>query len=517
MREEIFRMERVTRIERGMVRLEDFNLQVYKGEIMGLLPVNAHGMTAFLNLLQTNLPIRDGYVYYGGGLVNSWKESGREANRISIIQAQSCLVEQMTVTDNIFVLRQGYRQRMIRPGILQSQLEPFLRDIGIDLAADCRVEKLSVFERVVVELLKAVILGYRLIVLNEISTLISSRELCKLHHIMRHYAKRGFSFLYVSPHFEELVQLCGRVAMFSHGRIQKVLRGAEMDEECLRGYVEEYDSMVRAHLESCGAESEKGAPVLIVDGLTCGSLNRLNLNFYAGECVVIQNMDNEVYKDLTGLLTGALRAETGCFRMEGNPVEISGNRNAAVILEQPTRTMLFPRMSYMDNLCMGLSWRMPGVWNSFRIQKSIRKEYGKLLGEDVFDMQLEELDEKQKYQLVYMRVLLQKPRIVFCIQPFKGADMSHRMLVWKLLEMMLNKKIAVVILALNLADSISLAERLVIIGSDGSIEEITRDHFGTLSGDAPWRYLYREKSVKMTDGNVFRDFHKKTAEELGRP
>ena len=42
MREEIFRMERVTRIERGMVRLEDFNLQVYKGEIMGLLPVNAH-------------------------------------------------------------------------------------------------------------------------------------------------------------------------------------------------------------------------------------------------------------------------------------------------------------------------------------------------------------------------------------------------------------------------------------------------------------------------------------------
>ena len=166
MREEIFRMERVTRIERGMVRLEDFNLQVYKGEIMGLLPVNAHGMTAFLNLLQTNLPIRDGYVYYGGGLVNSWKESGREANRISIIQAQSCLVEQMTVTDNIFVLRQGYRQRMIRPGILQSQLEPFLRDIGIDLAADCRVEKLSVFERVVVELLKAVILGYRLIVLT---------------------------------------------------------------------------------------------------------------------------------------------------------------------------------------------------------------------------------------------------------------------------------------------------------------------------------------------------------------
>lgn len=107
-------------------------------------------------------------------------------------------------------------------------------------------------------------------------------------------------------------------------------------------------------------------------------------------------------------------------------------------------------------------------------------------------MQIEELSEKQKYQLVYMRVLLQKPKIVFCVQPFKGADLSHRMFIWKLLEMMLDKGITVVILALNLADSISLAERLVQVGSGGFAEEITRDQFGSLAGDAPWRYLYRE-------------------------
>lgn len=62
MRKEIFRMERVTYKEAEITRLEDFNLQIYEGEIMGMVPFNGFGMAAFLELLQTNLPIYDGYI-----------------------------------------------------------------------------------------------------------------------------------------------------------------------------------------------------------------------------------------------------------------------------------------------------------------------------------------------------------------------------------------------------------------------------------------------------------------------
>ena len=66
MKEEIFRMERVTYISGGNTQLEDFNLQLYKGEIMGINPINGHGLLGFLQLLQANLPLYDGYVYYCG-------------------------------------------------------------------------------------------------------------------------------------------------------------------------------------------------------------------------------------------------------------------------------------------------------------------------------------------------------------------------------------------------------------------------------------------------------------------
>lgn len=114
MKKEIFRMERVTYKEAEVIRLEDFNLQIYEGEIMGMVPFNGYGMTEFLELLQTNIPIYDGYIYYNGELVNSWKESSGTHNRISIIQAKSSLVESMTVADNVFVMRSGFRQEVIR-------------------------------------------------------------------------------------------------------------------------------------------------------------------------------------------------------------------------------------------------------------------------------------------------------------------------------------------------------------------------------------------------------------------
>ena len=166
MRQEIFRMERVTYAEQGIKKLENFNMQIYAGEIMGLIPVNAHGKQAILKLLQNNLPLYDGYIYYGEELVNSWRSALKKSNRVSVIQAQSRLVNGMTVADNIFVLRQNFRQHLLQTSVLKKQLQPFMDEIGMDISADVRVENLSAFERVVVELLKAVVMGYHLIVLD---------------------------------------------------------------------------------------------------------------------------------------------------------------------------------------------------------------------------------------------------------------------------------------------------------------------------------------------------------------
>jgi len=499
MRQEVLRMEQVTYVEKGITQLENFNMQIYEGEIMGFLPASGHGLSAFLKLLLVNHPLHDGFIYYGEELVNSWRESRREVNRISIVYNKSCLVEGMTVAENIFVLRQGFRQRIIRRSLLRKQLQPFLDDIGMDISPDSYVEKLSHFERVVVEILRAVIMGHRLIVLNEIGTLISEKETRKLYEIMKKYAAMNVSFLYISLHFEEALQICDRVAILSYGRIQKVIQKSEMSFDILLEYPEEFNDMIRVHMEK-QRESRKEKQinarkntVLELCDMTCGSMQEVNIRVGRGECLVIQSLDYAVYQSLTDLVTGEQAPQKGRILLEGKPVNMVNNRNIAVIREQPNISMIFGSMSYIDNLCIGLFRRLKKTWQDDKVMDSVRREYGPVLGEEVFSMQTEELTEQQKYQLVYTRILLQKPKVVFCIQPFKGADIYHRMFIWKMLEMLLEKGIAVVILALNLADSMSCADRLLRIDSKGVIVEMSKEEFPALIGTVPWVHIYQKK------------------------
>lgn len=486
-------MERVTYIEHGITKLEDFQLQIYKGEIMGLIPVNGHGMNDFLNLLKTNLPIERGYIYYGNELVNSWKDSKKNHNRVSIIEAKSSLVEGMTVSDNIFVLRQGFRQRVIQPSLLRKQLTPFLHDIGMDdISPDSYVEKLSVFQRVAVQILRAVILGHQLIIFNEIGALISDHELRKLHGIIRKYADAGFSFLYISPHLEEIAMICDRAALLSHGAIPKIIHGNEMNRDTVASYTAEYEQVVKNHLAEQTNAAANREKVLSFQEVSLGSVSDLNFNIYAGECLTIQNMDHDVFQDMIAFLTEDKLPEKGGLYMGGERVKILGNSNIAVIRELPTASMIFQELDYMTNLCMGMTQRIPDIWYRHHIRESIIQECAPMVGEDVFYKPMEQLNQREKYRLVYTRVLLQKPKVVFCIQPFKGTDLPHRIFVWQLLEMLLDRGIAVVILTMNLSDSISLSERLIRLGNGGMLEEIGRDDFDDLTGDVPWKYLYEQ-------------------------
>ena len=96
----------------------------------------------------------------------------------------------------------------------------------------------------------------------------------------------------------------------------------------------------------------------------------------------------------------------------------------------------------------------------------------------------------EKYELVYTRILLQKPEVVFCVQPFKGADLAHRIRIWELNERLLENGIAVVILAVNMSDALSLADRVIRVEKKGKVSEYFRKDFATLPLNVPWHYLY---------------------------
>ena len=488
MREEVLRMTHVTCREQGSTPLRDFNLNIFTGEIMGLIPLNGgHGMTVLIDLLRRNLPLQRGSIYYREELINTWRAAAPRYNRIGVIQSSSCLVEGLTVADNIFVLRPAFKSWLIRPRLLRQQLQPVLDKFDPNLSAGAYVEDLTHFQRFVVELVKAVVAGCRLIILREVSTFISDLELSRLHDILRYYAGEGLSFLYLGYHYEELTQICDRTALFSNGRIVKIL-----EHEWI-GAPASFDNIVRRQLER--HHDRAGLPPMLeVEELSGGAIDKLTFSVAPGECVVLQDLQNRIFRDLVGLFMGDVPIRAGAIRLGGVPCRPGQNRQIAVIGERPDRSMIFSQLSYLDNLGITLDHRLPELWLSRRVQWGLRQECERKLGPEVFDLPPGELLTQQKYDLVYQRILLQNPKVVFCIQPFQGADMEMRIHIWKLLEQVLEKGIALVILAINLADSLSLASRLIRIRQDAPPETYEQSEFGRIPFSAPWLDLYRGPS-----------------------
>lgn len=482
-------MERVTYKEFEVKKLEDFNLNIFEGEILGFIPVNLHGLSSFIKLLQTNLPLYDGYVYYNDIVINSWERSLQNKNKITIIQKNSSLVQGLSVADNIFVLRQGYKSEYIRPELLGKQLQFFLEEVGLEIQAGTYVEQLSIFERTVVELLKGVIAGHRLIVLNEMDTLLTGQELEKLHAMIRYYASKGFTFIYICLHAEDIVHLCHRAVLFRNGRIEKNLQSHELTIEKLLSITGDYDHLIRTYLSDKAHESQE-VKFYQMSYRFMDAKATLDIRIKQAECMAIHCKNTDMYYELRNAIINKNLGVDGSIQEDCHSLSMNGNKEVAIIQELPSKTMLFPQMTYLDNLCFNLDSRMKGVWLRSNIRKSISREYGETYGHELFETPVEQLSEKQKYQLVYTRVLLQKPKIVFCIQPFQGADLDHRMHIWTLLESLIKKNISVVMIAVNLSDSLSIVDRLIQIDEKGLQKEYTRHEFAEIPLSVPWKHLY---------------------------
>lgn len=459
MKTEVFRMERVTYCENETRKLNNLDLQVFGGEILGILPLNSYGLPELLEVIRKNPPLEFGFVFLKEKCVSNWHQPQLGHNPIGMIQSDSQLVEGLSLAENIFVLRKGFRAWYIRSGLLRTQLAPFFERIGVDIPLDAYPEELTSFQRVVVELLRAMVAGYRLIIIYDISTILSKEELEQFQRILKQGTKEGVSFLYVGFHPEEIADIADRVALFSNGRILKTI----------------YPKDVLQHVQNAGqaaprkvqgSYAPKSEPAVFRgEKLTLEGMRELSFSIAAGECLVIQDTGDLITHPLLKVLLGESRLESGLLWLGNCPAKFPFGPHVAVIQQSPAQSMLFPQMSYFDNLFLTSDHHLPNIWRNRRMKHRLAKEYAYRNGVDLFERSIDSLSEKEKYELVYNRVLLQKPTVVFCVRPFKGADMELREHIRKLIQQLQAKKIAVVIMTSNALETIQLADRIVEVGT----------------------------------------------------
>ena len=139
--------------------------------------------------------------------------------------------------------------------------------------------------------------------------------------------------------------------------------------------------------------------------------------------------------------------------------------------------MLFPEMSFLDNLCLLLAERVPFFWQKKQLKRSVFLEYREEIGEAMSAEDLYHLPKQELCRLVYYRCLIAKPDLVVCLQPLSDMDIHLREIVLELLVKIRNSGIAVLVLNTELYDTLYIADRLIQVEQGRVAAEYTRKYF----------------------------------------
>lgn len=476
MRRELLRMDHVSLLVNGEALLDGLDLQIFTGEIMGLIAVRDRGCDQLIRLVCQNIPISFGRVWYDGRTVNSYSHSDGTANRVYVIGQMSHLVEGLSVVDNLFVLRKGFKKYFISKRVLREQAEAFFKENQIQVDLRKRVSALTALERCLVELGKALLMGCRLVVVDNPGNFLSQYELTRFQEMLRLVRERGVSVLYIGNHHQELFRIADRLSLFFDGRVVKVFEQDEMTDEGIAPYI-------RGWVVPGGrTDPEQEDGVLHFHSVHGGDLHGLGFVLHRGECLTILDMDNRIAGDVLALLTGEKSCKKGRITLEH--VLYTRERAAdhlkagvAVIPKDCTEALLYRERSYMENLTFLLDRKLGRSILPGRFLRSIRKEYGSRVGEIIDSASVADLPLEEQIALVYYRIMLFHPRVLVCIQPLARGDMYLRLKIIALLREIVQAGTAVLIITANVSDTLMVSDRLLVVEGGTCAAVYEKDRF----------------------------------------
>lgn len=471
--------------------LDEINLHIKEGEIVGLLPINNLGVEHLIEVICKGIRIHYGFVFFNGIRVNDYLSSKKNKNHVVIIDKQTTLIDTLTVYENLFVIRKGFSKHIINRKMLYQQADFLLKSFNVNIEADTLVKNLAPYEKIAIELIKAKIVHTKLVIVKDISSFLLNDDITPLHQLIKDMSSQGISFLYVCNHHQEAFLVCDRCYLMKEGRIVKNLFSNEMSDYIVEkfSYVFEnrVSSKVRKELYNRPIDRN---PLCEISKIYYKSLKNLSISIHSGETIVLLDSDNTIMSGLLDLLKRTNNPDSGKIIFD-NKILVKGDRRIAFLDMNPIESSLFLSMSVMDNILFCDDHKLKNIWFDHRIERALEKILEKEIGDIVYQKDLYSLDTNQLYQVFQQKIIFQKPKLLVLVQPFSTLDMFQRLKNIEYLDKIKEMNISILIVTLSLSDTLQVADNL-LIGRDGKIvKKYHRNEFSNLTylhGSIPKNY-----------------------------
>lgn len=471
----------------GTQALRDFNLQVQRGEVHALLGENGAGKSTFVKILSGDVIPETGTVYFDGQELTrlntqlaSYNPHRARNLGISMVYQELRLVPGLTVAENILL---GNYQRRSRgfPAIdwrwTERRAQQLVEHFGLDIDVTKTVRDLSVGSRQLVEVIRAVSLNVKLLLLDEPTSALSPEEIQVLFdNVIRRMREHGNSVIYISHRLPEVFEIADRVTVMRDGERISTSRVKDTNEDELIKH------MVGREIKQRYVKTPQtlGEEVLRAEGIRVpGRVVDGRLNVRRGEIVGLGGLMGAGRTELAKGIIGLYPKSAGTVQMFGREVDTSTPGQAlhagiAYLSENRSEGLVLP-LDIGGNITLAALDRVCTAAKVLRRDKEteVAEELIRQLDIDTrgVQQQVRELSGGNQQKVALARWIFTNVDVFILDEPTRGIDVAAKVQVYRIMTKLLKNGKAIVMISSELPEVVSLSDRVFVMHRGYTVAE----------------------------------------------
>jgi simple sugar transport system ATP-binding protein len=421
--------------------LVDVTLDVRPGECHGLVGRNGAGKSTLVSLL-TGLSRPDrGSVRLAGQPAPGLADRGAWLARAACVYQRSMVVPPLTVAENVFLNRPtSGNDSLVNWRAMRGRAHELMLDWGFDIDVDQAADRLTVEQRQIVEIARALSIGARLLILDEPTAALEKAAVERLFERVKRLREGGVGVLYISHHLEEIYEICDRVSVLRDGELVLSGRVKDVPQAILVAAMVGSAPPKRAgEIEAVKKTGSVGDRLLQVDRLSVvsrsGSVADLSLFVTAGECVGLVGLDGSGSATVADAIVGLVKPRSGTVSINGaaprpGKVDAAFQRGVGYVPQDRHARGFAPQLGVAENLTLAVFDRFARRFGivSFRRRDTIA---GSLVAKLQIVAQslaqpVSSLSGGNQQKVVVGRALAGEPSVLVAVNPTVGVDVASK-------------------------------------------------------------------------------------------
>jgi len=463
--------------------LDRVDLILHPGEVHALLGENGAGKSTLINILAGELQPDAGEIFIHGEKIRFKDPHHASSLGISVVYQELSLCPNLTAAQNIS-LHRAAASRLLHPvdsKQLNLSAQQLVHRLGVfTLDVTVPVRSLSLGQRQLIEIAKALTTDLRVLILDEPNSALTSEESTHLFRIIRELRDRGVAIVYVSHRLEETMRLVNRVTILRDGRIVDTGNSRHFSIPHL---IQKMVGREVNHLFHREPLSQPGrARILVVGKLNDGHLLKdVSFDLHVGEILGVGGLPGSGKDELVECLSGT-RLFRGNVEIDGRPIRIRSTQDViragmALVPSDRRGAGAFQVLSILDNVVAASLERVShfGVL-SRRLMKRLAQTYLSRMNLKArsAEQKIGMLSGGNQQKVVLARGLATEPRMLLLHEPTRGIDVGAKAEIYQILNQLAARGIAILVVSSELPELIGQCDRIIAMFNGEIAGEFTR-------------------------------------------